>query len=63
MELSNKFGTYKTEITKKDASNLIFKRSFLMKRGGYPKEDFEEYRQFIEKVKRNDNSKIIIVKT
>lgn len=62
IELSNKFGSYKTEIIKKDALNLIFKRSFLMKKGWYPKEDFEEYRQFIEKVKRNDNSKIIIVK-
>ena len=62
VEWSNKFGVYKSELIKKDGLNLIYKRSLFMKRGLYPKEDFEEYRQFIEKVKRNDNSKMIIVK-
>jgi hypothetical protein len=62
VEWSNKFGLYKSELIKKDGLNLIYKRSLFMKRGLYPKEDFEEYRQFIEMVKRNDNSKMIIVK-
>jgi hypothetical protein len=33
-----------------------------LKKGIYPKEDFEEFRLFIEKVKKNDNSKIVISK-
>jgi hypothetical protein len=61
-EISNKFGIYKTEIIKKDGLNLVFKRKLLLKKGIYPKEDFEEFRLFIEKVRRIDNSKIVIAK-
>ena len=62
VDMTTKFGVYKTEIIKKDGYNLIYKRSFLLKKGLYNKEDFEEFRLFIEKVKRNDNSKIVITK-
>ena len=62
IELSNKFGIYKTEIIKKDELNLVYKRKLLLKKGIYPKEDFEEFRLFIEKVKKNDNSKILVTK-
>lgn len=62
VDLTTKFGVYKTEIIKKDGSNLVYKRSFLLKKGLYPKEEFEEYRLFIEKISRNDNSKIVIAK-
>ena len=61
-EISNKFGVYKTEIVKKDGLNIVYKRKLLLKKGIYPKEDFEEFRLFIEKVKKNDNSKIVISK-
>ncbi len=62
VELTTKYGIYKTEIIKKDVVNLIYKRSFLLKKGLYPKEEYEEFRLFIEKIKRNDNSKIVITK-
>lgn len=62
IELTTKYGIYKTEIIKKDVANLIYKRSFLLKKGLYPKEEYEEFRLFIEKIKRNDNSKIVITK-
>lgn len=62
VELTTKYGIYKTEIIKKDGSNLVYKRSFLLKKGLYPKEEYEEFRLFIEKIKRNDNSKIVITK-
>lgn len=62
VDLTTKFGVYKTEIIKKDGSHLVYKRSFLLKKGLYPKEEFEEYRLFIEKIGRNDNSKIVITK-
>jgi hypothetical protein len=62
VELTTKYGIYKTEIIKKDGANLIYKRSFLLKKGLYPKEEYEEFRLFIEKIKRNDNSKIVITK-
>ena len=62
IELSNKFGIYKVEIIKKDGLNLVYKRQLLLKKGIYPKEDFEEFRLFIEKVRKNDNSKILVTK-
>jgi hypothetical protein len=62
IELTTKYGIYKTEIIKKDGSNLVYKRSFLLKKGLYPKDEYEEFRLFIEKIKRNDNSKIVITK-
>ena len=62
VDITTKYGVYKTEIIKKDGNNLIYKRSFLLKKGLYNKEEFEEFRLFIEKVKRNDNSKIVITR-
>ncbi len=62
IEIINKFGTYKIEIVKKEGLNVIYKRKLLLKKGIYPKEDFEEFRMFIEKVRRIDNSKIVIAK-
>lgn len=62
VDITTKFGVYKTEIIKKDETNLVYKRSFLLKKGLYPKEEYEEFRFFIEKIKKNDNSKIVITK-
>jgi transglutaminase-like putative cysteine protease len=62
IELSNKFGNYKMELVKKDGLNIVYKRKLLLKKGIYSKEEFEEFRMFIEKVRRNDNSKIVIAK-
>ncbi|HMK06321.1 MAG TPA: DUF3857 domain-containing protein [Flavobacterium sp.] len=61
--LSNKFGEYKTELVKKDESNLVYKRSLLIKKGIYTSDQYEEYRLFLEQVSRNDNAKIILIKT
>lgn len=60
--ISNKFGEYKTEIIKKDANNLIYKRSVFVKSGLYAKTEYEEYRLFMEQIGRNDNAKIILNK-
>lgn len=61
-ELSSKFGVYKIEIIKKDALNLIYKRSFLLKKGLYTNTEYEEFRQFMEQISRYDNSKIVLAK-
>ena len=62
IELINKFGIYKAEITKKDGLNLVYKRKLFLNKGIYPKEDFEEFRLFTEKIRKNDNSKILLTK-
>jgi hypothetical protein len=61
-ELKNKFGEYKTEIIKKDNNNLVFKRTFFIKKGLYEKKEYDEFRLFMEQVSRNDNAKIILTK-
>jgi len=60
--LNSKFGEYKTEITTQDASNLVYKRSFLVKKGLYKNSEYEEYRLFMEQIAKNDNAKIIVNK-
>jgi len=59
-ELKTKFGEYKTEIIKKDATSLVYKRTMFMKKGFYSNEEYDEYRLFMEQISRNDNAKIIL---
>ncbi|RKS99841.1 DUF3857 domain-containing transglutaminase family protein [Flavobacterium sp. 123] len=59
-ELNSKYGAYKTEIIKKDASNLIYKRTLFVKKGLYSNKEYDEYRLFMEQISKNDNAKIIL---
>lgn len=59
-KLNTKFGEYKTEIIKKDNSNLIYKRSIFIKKGLYKSTEYDEYRLFMEQISKNDNAKIIL---
>jgi transglutaminase-like putative cysteine protease len=61
-ELKSKFGEYKTEIVKKDNSNLVYKRSIFIKKGLYSSQEYDEYRLFMEQISRNDNAKMILTK-
>lgn len=62
VELNNKFGEYTTEIIKKDTSNLVYKRTFFVKKGLYTNKEYDEFRLFMDQISRNDNAKIIITK-
>lgn len=62
VEFTSKFGSYKSEVVKTADNNLIYKRTLHVYRGLFPKEEFEDYRQFFENVSRNDNAKIIVTK-
>ena len=59
-ELNSKYGAYKTEIIKKDATNLIYKRTLFVKKGLYSNKEYDEYRLFMEQISKNDNAKIIL---
>ncbi|MBF2707964.1 DUF3857 domain-containing protein [Flavobacterium soyangense] len=61
-ELNSKFGECKTEITKKDDNNLVYKRTLFIKKGLYEKNEYDKFRLFMEQVSRNDNAKIILTK-
>lgn len=61
-ELNSKFGNYKAEIVKKDATHLVYKRTMNVNKGFYSNTEYEEYRLFMDQVSRNDNAKIILTK-
>jgi hypothetical protein len=60
--LNTKFGEYKLEIIKKDALNILYKRSILIKQGLYLNTEYEEYRLFMDQISRYDNAKILLTK-
>lgn len=62
VEYKTKFGDYTTEIIKKDQSTLIYKRNLYIKKGLYTPQEYDEYRLYMEKIGRNDNAKIILIK-
>jgi transglutaminase-like putative cysteine protease len=61
--LDDKFGTYKMELIVVNPSKLIYKRSFLQKKGSYDKSEYDNYRKFKEQIAKVDNSKIVITKS
>jgi hypothetical protein len=60
---NSKFGEYKTEIIKKEDSNFVYKRTFLLKKGQYSNTEYEEFRLYLEQIARHDNAKIIAIKS
>ena len=58
--IENKFGTYKYSIKNKDDVTLIFKRTFVLNKGLYKKEDYSEFREFWHKIIKSDNSRIVL---
>jgi hypothetical protein len=60
--ITNKFGEYKTTLDSISELKLKFKRQFLIKKGIFEKEEYEEFRKFLEQVVKLDNSKILLTK-
>ncbi len=59
-ELETIFGNYTCELEKVSESQLKFKRFLKIKDGTYPKEQYEEYRRFMSKIRIIDVSKIVL---
>ncbi|MCB0382286.1 MAG: DUF3857 domain-containing protein [Psychroserpens sp.] len=60
VSIKNKFGEYEASVTKTDDNKLIYKRKFLVNKGSYTKEDYENYRAFWLEVVKHDKSKIVL---
>ena len=63
LTITSEFGQYTRKIIKKDAHTIIYKRTFLLKSGTYPKESYSNFRKFLKKVRKSDAAKIILKKT
>lgn len=61
--IDEKFGTYQMELITVNPNKLIYKRSLLINKGLYEKTEYENFRKFIEKIAKADNSKIVLTKS
>ncbi|HEX8563552.1 MAG TPA: DUF3857 domain-containing protein [Flavobacterium sp.] len=62
MQLETKYGEYVAEVVQKSPMVLVYKRTLLVKKGAYTSGEYENYRQFMERVVKNDNSKLVLVR-
>ncbi len=60
--VETEFGKYSWELEKIDDTSLKFKRYLKIKDGTFPKEKYEEYREFRAGIKKIDKSKIVLKK-
>lgn len=60
VNFESKYGSYSCHTKLNDKSQIVFIKTFVLKKGFHDRENFEEFRIFLEKVSRNDNAKAII---
>jgi hypothetical protein len=58
----NKFGHYSYSVKKNEDHTLTYKRSFFIKEGLYPKEEYEDFREFFREASLQDNAKIVLIR-
>ncbi|GAA4297932.1 DUF3857 domain-containing transglutaminase family protein [Aestuariibaculum suncheonense] len=61
VSIENKFGSYQIEFVVKD-EGVIYKRKLIMNDGEFPKEDYNDFRDFYIDISKYDNAKIALVK-
>ena len=60
--IKTKFGHYITQIEKVDDFTIVYKREYLIKKGQYPSDAYEDFRQFVTRINQQDNSKVVLIK-
>ncbi|MGR7812361.1 DUF3857 domain-containing protein [Lacinutrix undariae] len=61
VNITNKFGSYSAAITIDAAGKLLYKRTYMLRKGFYPKEDYASYRAFIASIVKHDKAKMVLV--
>ena len=59
VSIDNKYGTYELSVTKSDDQALIT-RKLVLKKGEYEGGDFFEFKEFIDDVRKADNTKLML---
>ncbi|WP_298900233.1 DUF3857 domain-containing protein [uncultured Psychroserpens sp.] len=59
-EISNKFGVYKFSIEKRSDHELVYKRTQILNKGYYPKEDYNDFRAFMSAIVKHDKTKVVL---
>ncbi len=63
VSIENKFGSYKVSFAKNEAHKIIYKRTFMVNDGNYPKEDYNAFREFYKEVSKMDKAKAMLIKS
>ena len=58
--IENQFGKYSFSIQKISDNTILFKRTFILDKGAFDKEDYAAFRAFWLKVVKHDKSKIVL---
>ena len=61
VDINTKFGSYKSKIEKSENNTIIYKREYIMNKGNYDKEDYDDFRAFRKQVTKSDKSKIVFL--
>lgn len=62
VKIENKYGYYSFEIAVKNDNTILYNRQFVINDGEFPKEDYDEFRNFYKEVSKLDNIKIALIK-
>lgn len=60
-EIDTEFGSYTSKVTVVN-EKIMFNRTFKLKKGTYAKEQYNDYVLFREKIARNENAKMVLLK-
>ncbi|WP_299387476.1 DUF3857 domain-containing protein [uncultured Lacinutrix sp.] len=60
INISNKFGSYKVTMQKKNSNTMHYKRELIINKGKYLKEDYKAFRAFYIEIVNHDKSRIAI---
>ncbi|MGV6830733.1 MAG: DUF3857 domain-containing protein [bacterium] len=59
-ELQTEFGTLVSDYEKRNNNEIIYKRTLVIKKGQFEPEKYNDYRDFIKKIRRIDRSTIVL---
>lgn len=63
VSIENEFGSYEYSFEEVDEQHINFKRRVVFRKGVYAKEKYKSYRNYLKKINKTDNQKIVLQKT
>ncbi|PKP25866.1 MAG: DUF3857 domain-containing protein [Bacteroidetes bacterium HGW-Bacteroidetes-2] len=60
--IKNSFGEYEISLHQNEDNSITYSRKFFVKEGLYPKEEYDNFRNFLSDAAIQDNAKIVLIK-
>ncbi|MGB3608580.1 DUF3857 domain-containing protein [Psychroserpens sp.] len=61
VSISNEYGSYTFSIEKISEHQLVYKRTYILNKGYYPKEHYKDFREFMSQIVKHDKTKIVCI--